>query len=151
LRRRTVGYEYVHVAVDDYSRLAYAEVLADEKASTAAAFLARAVTFYRRHGITVERVLTDNGSCYRSASFNTALGIAEHSFTQPYRPATNGKVERFNRTLLTEWAYARPWRSDRQRTHALARWLHIYNHHRHHTAIDGPPIRRVGNVIGHYS
>jgi transposase InsO family protein len=108
LRRRTVGYEYVHVAVDDYSRLAYAEVLADEKASTAAAFLARAVTFYRRHGITVERVLTDNGGAYRGvlhAIACRALGI-RHLRTRPYRPQTNGKAERFIRTLLNGWAYA---------------------------------------------
>jgi transposase InsO family protein len=137
--RTKVGYAFVHSAIDGYSRLAYSEVLSDEQGTTAAEFWGRAASFFAAHDITVERVLTDNGSCYRSASFNTALGIAEHSFTQPYRPATNGKVERFNRTLLTEWAYAHPWRSDRQRTHALARWLHIYNHHRHHTAIDGPP------------
>ena len=80
-----------------------------------------------------------------------ALGDIEHTFTRPYRPATNGKVERFNRTLTTEWAYARPWTSDGQRTRALARWLHTYNHHRHHTAIGGPPISRVGNVPGFYS
>ena len=100
--RRTVGYEYVHIAVDDHSRLAYAEVLADEKAATAAAFLARAVAFYRRHGIIVERVLTDNGSAYRAVVHALAcrtLGI-RHQRTRPYRPQTNGKAERFIRTLL---------------------------------------------------
>jgi transposase InsO family protein len=149
--RTKVGYAFVHTAIDGYSRLAYSEVLTDEQGATAAAFWQRAEAFFAAHDITVTRVLTDNGSCYRSRDFNTALGNATHTFTQPYRPATNGKVERFNRTLLAEWAYARPWRSDGQRTRALARWLHIYNHHRHHTAIDGPPINRVGNVPGHYS
>jgi transposase InsO family protein len=149
--RTKVGYAFVHTAIDGYSRLAYSEVLGDEQGATAAAFWQRAEAFFAAHDIAITRVLTDNGSCYRSRDFNTALGNATHTFTQPYRPATNGKVERFNRTLLAEWAYARPWRSDGQRTRALARWLHIYNHHRHHTAIDGPPINRVGNVPGHYS
>ena len=149
--RTKVGYAFVHSAVDAHSRLAYSEVLADELGSTAAAFWSRAAAFFALHDITVERVLTDNGSCYRSNTFNAALSGARHSFTRPYRPATNGKVERFNRTLLTEWAYARPWRSESQRTRGLARWLHTYNHHRHHTAIGGPPIGRVGNVMGSYS
>ena len=150
-RRHMVGYAFVHSAVDAYSRLAYSEVLADEQAVTAAAFWSRAVVFFAGHGMLVERVLTDNGSCYRSGHFAAALGGVRHSRTRPYRPATNGKVERFNRTLLAEWAYARPWSSDGQRTRALARWLHTYNHHRHHTAIDGPPVSRVGNVPRHYS
>jgi len=149
--RTKVGYAFVHSAVDGYSRLAYSEVLADEKGATAAGFWRRAVAFFAEHDITVERVLTDNGSCYRSRDFALALGEARHTFTKPYRPATNGKVERFNRTLLTEWAYARAWTSDIQRTRALARWLHLYNHHRHHTAIGGPPVGRVSNVAGHYS
>lgn len=146
--RTKVGYAFVHSAVDGYSRLAYSEVLADEQGVTAAAFWRRAVAFFAEHGITVERVLTDNGSCYRSRDFAAALADTRHTFTRPYRPATNGKVERFNRTLLTEWAYARKWTSDGQRTRALARWLHLYNHHRHHTAIGGPP---VSNLAGHYS
>jgi transposase InsO family protein len=149
--RTKVGYAFVHSAIDGYSRLAYTEVLADEQGATAAGFWLRAAAFFADHGVTVERVLTDNGSCYRSRDFNTALGAAAHSFTQPYRPATNGKVERFNRTLLTEWAYAQPWRSEGQRTRGLARWLHLYNHHRHHTAIGGTPISRVSNLSGHYS
>ena len=149
--RTKVGYAFVHSAVDGYSRLAYSEVLDNEKGATAAAFWNRAVEFFAEAGITVERVLTDNGSCYRSNGFAEALGQAEHTFTRPYRPATNGKVERFNRTLLNEWAYARPWRSEPQRTRGLAQWLHVYNHHRHHTAIGGPPLSRVSNLPGHYS
>jgi transposase InsO family protein len=144
-----IGYAFVHSAVDGYTRLAYSEVLADEQGVTAAAFWRRAATFFAVHGITVERVLTDNGSCYRSRHFAAALGDVVHSRTRPYRPATNGKVERFNRTLLAEWAYARAWTSDHQRTRALTAWLHTYNHHRHHTAIDGPPITRVSNLTGH--
>jgi transposase InsO family protein len=149
--RTKVGYAFVHSAVDGYTRLAYSEVLSDERGATAAAFWRRASAFFAGHGVSVDRVLTDNGSCYRSQDFTAALDQAGHTFTRPYRPATNGKVERFNRTLLAEWAYARPWRSEGQRTRGLARWLHLYNHHRHHTAIGGPPISRVGNVIGHYS
>jgi transposase InsO family protein len=150
-KRARVGYAFVHSAVDAYSRLAYSEVLADEQAATAAAFWARAVAFFGALGISVERVLTDNGSCYRSRDFAAALGGVVHTRTRPYRPATNGKVERFNRTLLAEWAYARPWSSDGQRTRALTTWLHRYNHHRHHTAIGGPPMSRVSNLTGHYS
>jgi transposase InsO family protein len=149
--RTKVGYAFVHSAVDGYSRLAYSEVLDDEQGTTAAAFWQRAAEFFATHGITIERVLTDNGSCYRSRDFARALGAVEHSFTRPYRPATNGKAERFNRTLLTEWAYAKPWRSEGQRTRGLAQWLHLYNHHRHHTAIGGPPVAHVGNVTRHYS
>ena len=150
-RRHMVGYGYVHSAVDAYSRIAYSEVLGDEQGATAAAFWARAVAFFAGLGIVVERVLTDNGACYRSRHFAAALGGAVHSRTRPYRPATNGKVERFNRTLLAEWAYAQPWSSDGQRTRALTAWLHRYNMHRHHTAIGGPPISRVSNLVGHYT
>ena len=146
-----VGYAFVHSAVDGYSRLAYSEALDDEQGTTAAGFWCRAEQFFAHQGIIVERVLTDNGSCYRSHDFRRALGDADHSFTRPYRPQTNGKVERFNRTLLAEWAYVRTWTSEGQRTRALARWLHIYNHHRHHTAIGGPPVSRAGNVSGHYT
>jgi transposase InsO family protein len=145
-----VGFAYVHSAIDGYSRLAYSEVLANEQWATAAAFWARAQRFFSDQGISVGRILTDNGSCYRSKDFARALGEVEHTFTRPYRPATNGKAERYNRTLLAEWAYARAWTSEGQRARALARWLHIYNHHRHHTAIGGPPVSRVSNLPGHY-
>jgi len=149
--RQRVGYAFIHTAVDGYSRLAYSEVHGDEHGAAAAGFWERAEAFFTEHGIVVERVLTDNGGCYRSNDFAASLGAIRHTFTRPYRPATNGKVERFNRTLLAEWAYARPWTSEGQRTRGLARWLHIYNHHRHHTAIGGPPVSRVSNLAGHYS
>jgi len=149
--RDRLGYAYVHSAVDGYSRLAYSEVLNDELGLTAADFWRRARRFFADNGITVNRVLTDNGSCYRSSEFAYALQLARHSFTRPYRPQTNGKAERFNRTLLAEWAYVRTWTSEGQRNRRLAHWLHVYNHHRHHTAIGGPPVSRVGKLSGHYN
>lgn len=149
-----IGYSYIHSAVDDHSRLAYSEVLADERQHTAIGFWQRAHVFFTEHGITVERVLTDNGSCYKSKLFTQALttdGIA-HKRIRPYRPQTNGKVERFNRTLLEEWAYLRPYTSNTERTAALADFLHTYNHHRCHTALGGqPPISRVNNAAGQYT
>ncbi|MEV5667175.1 IS481 family transposase [Streptomyces flaveolus] len=149
-----IGYSYIHSAVDDHSRLAYSEVLPDERQHTAIAFWQRANAFFAGHGITVERVLTDNGSCYKSKLFTqnlTAAGIT-HKKIRPYRPQTNGKVERFNRTLLDEWAYLRPYTSNTERTAALADFLHTYNHHRCHTALDGhPPITRVNNAAGQYT
>jgi transposase InsO family protein len=148
--RHKVGYAYIHTAIDGFSRLAYSEVLADELGTTAAAFWGRASRYFDDQGIAIERVLSDNGSCYRSRAFAAALGSTSHSFTRPYRPQTNGKAERFNRTLLSEWGYARMWTSETQRINGLARWLHTYNHHRYHTAIGGPPMSRVGNVPGHY-
>jgi transposase InsO family protein len=151
IRARRVGYAYVHSALDGYTRTAYSEILHDEQGATAAGFWLRAQAFFAELGIAVERVLTDNGSCYRSRDFAVALAGVRHTRTRPYRPQTNGKVERFNRTLLAEWAYARPWTSDSQRSRALTTWLHIYNHHRHHTAIAGPPISRVSNLTGHNS
>ncbi|MFH9327343.1 IS481 family transposase [Streptomyces albus] len=149
-----IGYSYIHSAVDDHSRLAYSEVLPDERQHTAIAFWQRANAFFTSHGITVERVLTDNGSCYKSKLFTqnlTTAGIA-HKKTRPYRPQTNGKVERFNRTLADEWAYLRPYTTNNERTAALADFLHTYNHHRSHTALGGqPPISRVNNPAGQYT
>jgi transposase InsO family protein len=147
------GYGYVHTAIDDHSRLAYSEVLHNETAVTAAGFWHRAHAFFAAAGITVTAVLTDNGSCYRSREWAQALAATgiTHRRTRPYRPQTNGKVERFNRTLLTEWAYAKPYRSESARRAALAPWLHLYNHHRHHTAIGGPPAHRVTNLSGQYT
>jgi transposase InsO family protein len=150
--RRTVGWEYVHIAIDDYSRLAYAEVLSDEKASTAAGFLRRALAHYRRHGIQVERVLTDNGSCYRGAVHALAcrsLGI-RHSRTRPYRPQTNGKAERFIRTMLQGWAYGAIYRSSTERTQALDGWLWHYNHRRRHSALGHQPPASRTNLLGSY-
>jgi transposase InsO family protein len=147
------GYAFLHHAVDDHSRLAYSEILSDERKETAAAFWERARAFFAEHGITVLRVITDNGSCYRSKAFNTALGTGvKHKFTRPYRPQTNGKVERFNRTLAAEWAYARPYHSEQERVAAYPAWLHEYNHHRAHGGIDGlSPINRVHNLPESYS
>jgi transposase InsO family protein len=147
------GWEYVHVAVDDYSRLAYAEVLSDERATTAAGFLGRALAFYRRHGVIVERVLTDNGSCYRGVVHALAcrqLGI-RHLRTRPYRPQTNGKAERFIRTLLAGWAYGAIYGSSNERTARLDGWLWHYNHRRRHSALGHqPPISRT-NLLGSYT
>jgi transposase InsO family protein len=138
---------------NDYSRLAYAEVLRDEKASTAAAFLRRAIAYYRRYGIRVERILTDNGACYRGTIHALAcrqLSI-RHTRTRPYRPQTNGKAERFIRTILTGWAYAAIYRSSHERTAALDGWLWHYNHRRQHSALGRrPPVSRT-NLLGSYS
>jgi len=150
--RSTVGYEYVHIAIDDYSRLAYAEVLPDEKAATAAGFLRRAIAFFRRYGTSVERILTDNGSCYRGVIHAIACRQLQikHLRTRPYRPQTNGKAERFIRTLLTGWAYGAIYASSRERTAALDGWLWHYNHRRRHSALGHqPPLSRT-NVLGSY-
>ena len=151
--RKTIGWEYVHVAIDDHSRLAYAEVLPDQKATTAIAFLRRAVAFYRRYGFEVERLLTDNGSAYVSALPALAcrrLGV-RHLRTRPFRPQTNGKAERFIRTLVSGWAYGAIYRSSRERTAALDGWLWYYNHRRRHSALGRqPPVSRT-NVLGSYS
>jgi transposase InsO family protein len=152
-QRRMVGFEYVHIAIDDHSRLAYAEVLADEKAITAAAFLRRAVRFYRRYGITVERILTDNGPAYIATAHAIACRAlrVKHARTRPYRPQTNGKAERFIRTLLTSWAYGAIYRSSHERTTALDGWLWHYNHRRKHSALGHqPPVTRT-NVLGSYT
>jgi transposase InsO family protein len=147
------GYVYLHHAVDDFSRLAYSEQLLDERKQTAADFWRRANAFFAEAGITVTAVMTDNGSCYRSHAFAAALGKqVKHRKTRPYRPQTNGKVERFNRTLMTEWAYAQTYLSDHDRAASYADWLHSYNHHRPHTGIAGQvPASRVHNVTGNYS
>ncbi|OQJ54373.1 IS481 family transposase [Clavibacter sepedonicus] len=146
------GYAFLHHAVDDHSRLAYSEILTDERKETAAAFWARANAFFTTAGITVIRVLTDNGSCYRSHAFTEALGTIAHTRTRPYRPQTNGKVERFNRTLATEWAYAHPYLTDEARAATYPAWLHHYNHHRPHTGIGGlTPAERVHNLTGNYN
>ncbi|MFF7945214.1 IS481 family transposase [Nocardia gamkensis] len=149
-----VGNSYLHNAVDDHSRLAYSEILSDERKETAVAFWRRARNYFHAHGITVRRVLTDNGSCYKSQLWRDTLietGIT-HKRTRPYRPQTNGKVERFNRTLLEEWAYARPYRTETERRNTFPDWLHTYNHHRGHTALGGhPPASRVPNLSGQYT
>jgi len=139
------GHAYIHSALDDHSRLTYSEIHDDETRETAAAFWIRAVAWFAEQGITVERVLTDNGGCYRSFLWRDAVAAtgARHLRTRPYRPQTNGKVERFHRTMLNEWAYARLYTSDHARRAALPAWLHRYNHHRPHTALDGSsPISR---------
>ena len=141
------GYVYLHSAVDDHSRLAYTEELLDEKGATAAGFWERAVKFFRRHGIKrIRRVLTDNGACYRSLLFNAALtkSRSKHKWTRPYRPQTNGKVERYQRTLADEWARQRAWSSNAERTAALPAFLDRYNYARPHTALKGrPPASRL--------
>jgi transposase InsO family protein len=155
-RGKPIGFDYVHSAVDDHSRLAYSEVHGDEKAATCAAFLARAAGFLAQHGIErIERVLTDNAWAYRkSAPWREALSElgATGKHTRAYRPQTNGKVERFNRTLLDEWAYQRTYSTNTERTQALQDFLHTYNYHRCHTTLAGQaPITRVNNAPGQYS
>ena len=146
------GHHFLHTAIDGYSRLAYSEILTDERKETAAAFWVRANAYFAKSGITVRKVLTDNGACYRSFAFRDALGAIEHRWTRPYRPQTNGKVERFHRTLADEWAYTRLYRSDAERCAEFPIWLHTYNHHRGHTALGGqPPATRVPNLSGQYS
>jgi transposase InsO family protein len=156
-RRGTTGWDYVHIAIDDATRLAYAEVLGDEKATTAIAFLKRARAFFASYGITVERVLTDNGSPYISTIHAIAcrtMGL-RHLRTRPRRPQTNGKAERFIRTLLAGWAYGAIYASTAERTAALDGWLFRYNHHRNHSAIGRkPPIARLNernNLLGTYN
>jgi transposase InsO family protein len=157
--RRQIGWECVHVCVDDATRLAYVEVLPDEKAATAIGFLKRAISFYRSHGVAVERLMTDNGSAYRSTAHALAcraLGV-KHIRTQPYRPQTNGKAERFIRTMLREWAYAAVYGSSPDRAAALSGWLARYNFRRRHGALGHrPPIARLrelnrNNVAGIYT
>ena len=155
--RKQTGWEFVHVCVDDATRLAYVEVLTDEKATTAVGFLQRAVAFYRSHGIHVAAVMSDNGACYRSTihAFACRTLRIRHLFTRPYRPRTNGKAERFIRTLLAGWAYGAIYGSSRERTAALDGWLWTYNHRRPHGALSHkPPIARLNelnNLPGSYS
>ena len=154
VRRHTVGWEYVHIAIDDATRLAYVEVLTDEKATTAIAFLARAVEHFATYGITVQALITDNGSAYRStihAIACRALWI-RHLRTRPYRPQTNGRIERFIRTLLGGWAYGAIYGSTAERAAALDGWLFTYNHRRRHAGIGRQtPIQRLNNLLGTYS
>jgi transposase InsO family protein len=157
-KRRTIDWEYVHVCVDDATRLAYAEVLSDERGQTVAGFLRRAIAFYAAHGIRVERVMTDNGSGYRSilhAIACRALGL-RHLRTRPYRPRTNGKAERFIRTMLGAWAYGAIYGNSTERTHALPGWLDHYNRRRPHRSLNNqPPLTRLqqmrNNAPGSYS
>jgi transposase InsO family protein len=156
-RRLVAGFEFVHIAIDDCTRLAYAEVLSDEKGTTAVGFLRRAIAFFKRHGIVVESVLTDNGSAYISAVHAVAcrtLGL-RHLRTRPRRPQTNGKAERFIRTMLGGWAYGAIYTSSADRTAALDGWLWRYNHHRRHSALGHkPPIARLSernNLLGTYT
>jgi transposase InsO family protein len=150
---RGIGWEHLHVAIDDASRLAYTELLPDDGKQSATAFLARALAWCGRHGIRVERVMTDNGSAYKSHAFRDALTQASirHLRTRPYTPRTNGKAERFIQTSLREWAYATAYQTSALRAQALPAWLCTYNSHRPHSALGGhPPISRLtrDNVLG---
>jgi transposase InsO family protein len=157
VRRSRVGWEYVHIAIDDATRLAYVEVLSDEKAITAVGFLRRAIKHYASYGITTERLITDNGSAYRSTVHAIAcrgLGI-RHLRTRPYRPQTNGKAERFIRTLLGGWAYGAIYRDSHERNAALAGWLDFYNRRRPHGALSHKPptarLNELNNLLGSYT
>jgi transposase InsO family protein len=153
--RQRVGYDFIHTCVDDHSRLAYSELLADQRGATSAAFLRRAAGWFGELGIRIQRVMTDNARNYRDAAvFRMAVAElgARQLFTPPYQPQVNGKVERFNRTLLEEWAYVRSYACNEERSALLAAYLHRYNHHRSHAALGSrPPISRVRNVPAHYS
>lgn len=145
-KSRGAGWQYIHVAIDDYSRVAYVEALEDEKAVTATAFLLRAVAWFACAGVSIEGLMTDNGSCYRAKLFRKAVDDigARHIFTRPYTPKTNGKAERFIGTLIREWAYSRPYRNDHERTEQLPCWLRYYNHEREHSSLDyNPPSSRL--------
>jgi transposase InsO family protein len=151
-QKRGLGYDVAHVCIDDHSRVAYVEILPDEQGHTAAAFFRRAVAWFTARGVTVVRVLTDNGACYQSHAFAAACrdGTIRHLRTKPYTPRTNGKAERLIQTLLREWAYRFPFRSSAERQQLLDPYLHFYNHHRKHSALkDLPPISRltVNNVL----
>ena len=149
-RNRGQGWEFLHIAIDDFSRLAYLEILSDEKAATTVGFLERALLWYRNRGIDTLRVLTDNGPAYTSLAFAAlcrAHGL-RHRRTRPYTPRTNGKAERFIQTALREWAYRYPYASSARRREVLPHWMHFYNHHRRHSALAGqPPVSRVNNLL----
>jgi transposase InsO family protein len=150
-RKAGTGYWFIHNAIDDCTRLNYSELLTDEKKETAVGFWQRAQAYFESAGITVQRVLTDNGSCYKSKLWAQTLRDAgiTHKRTRPYRPQTNGKVERFNRTMVEEWAYARPYTSETERAACFDDWRHHYNHHRGHTALKGKsPADLVPNLRG---
>jgi transposase InsO family protein len=157
-RIHRAGWEYVHVAIDDHSRIAFSQILPNQKAPSAAAFLRAALDYYARLGISISRLLTDNGPCYRSGCFRRLcqqLGIGQR-FTRPYTPRTNGKAERFIQTALREWAYSRAYENSQQRAVELPRWLHQYNWHRPHASLDhAPPISRSGldrnNLLTHHT
>jgi transposase InsO family protein len=155
VRNRGIGWEHLHVAIDDASRLAYTELLPDERKENAVAFLERARAWFASHGVAVERVMTDNGSAYKSQLFRTTLSQAGigHNRTRPYTPRTNGKAERFIQTTLREWAYAAPYQSSAERAAAMPAWLCSYNSRRPHSALNGkPPISRIkDNVLGNDS
>lgn len=144
---RGVGWEFVHVCIDDHSRVAFSKIMADEKKESAVAFLKAALAYYRSLGVTVQRVMTDNGSCYKSYAFRDAcqrLGL-KHVRTRPYTPRTNGKAERFIQTCLREWAYAQAYQNSDRRAEELPLWLHRYNWHRPHGSLKAmPPISRLG-------
>jgi transposase InsO family protein len=149
-----LGYAYVHTVIDDHSRVAYAEIHDDETAVTAIAVLRRAVGWFGARGVTVERVLSDNGACYKSYAWRDACADLRitHKRTRAYRPQTNGKIERFHRTMASEWAFARHYPNERTRRSALPTWLHTYNHHRQHSAIGKvPPFTRLTNLPGQYT
>ena len=153
-RQPKIGTAFVHTVIDDHSRVAYAEIHGDETAATAIGVLRRAVSWFQARGVTVQRVLSDNGSAYKSHAWRDTcneLGITPKK-TRPYRPQTNGKIERFHRTLADGWAFSRHYNSESARRAALPAWLHEYNHHRPHTVIGGkPPISRLTNLPGQYS
>jgi transposase InsO family protein len=150
--KHRVGYDYVHSAIDAHSRLAYGEILPNEQGPTCAAFFKRARDFFADYEITVDAILTDNARNYLGKHFTAALDGIEHRRIRKRRPQTNGKVKRFNRTLLDEWAYVRLYRSNSQRTQALDRYVHLYNHHRGHTSLGGdPPITHATNLAGQHS
>ena len=149
-RSRGAGWEFVHVCIDDASRVAFAEILTDERKESAVAFLSSALGFYKTLGVTIRRVMTDNGSGYVSRAFRNAcaeLGL-KHIRTRPYTPRTNGKAERFIQTALREWAYAASYGSSDERASELPRWLYEYNFYRNHSALQNKtPISRIGEAV----